>query len=90
MEVTKPYIFIRFGAMEVTCKLLELEINDRNVKIVSKQNLAELKAKIKIQKLNCPQDSSRNRAQTSDSPRAMAVRTFPRDPPGEGGGQEQN
>ena len=44
--------------------------------------LAVLKANAKIKK---SPDSGRNRPETYDLPRKMAVRTLPRDPPGEGG-----
>ena len=44
-------------------------------------NLGVLRAKIKIK--NCP-DSGRNQPKTYDFLKEMAVRTLPRDPPGEG------
>ncbi len=47
--------------------------------------LAALRAKIKLNIDFSPPDPGRNRPKTPDFIRKVAVRTLPRDPPGEGG-----
>ncbi len=49
--------------------------------ITAAHDLAELRAKIKIKKKS---ESGRNRPKTYDFLKKVAVRTLPRDPPGQG------
>ncbi len=52
-------------------------------------DLAVLKAKIQIKNKIVPPGCGRNRPKTSDFLKKMAVRTLPRDPPGEGGAKNK-
>ena len=67
------------GMLRRRCKHIALKL---------KKDPAALVAKIKIEINFVPPDPGRNRPKSPDPLRKVTIRTLPRDPPREGGGQE--